>query len=97
MKSFADWTDEIRALMNPPAPVVDTCNWGDVKWVVPTKFLTQEEFHKQYQGEWTVQRMREHMSGNQWDKAYMDMVLTRYVQIIYDEEAEIDPIAWDKL
>jgi hypothetical protein len=29
MKSFADWTDEIRALMNPPAPMVDTCNLAD--------------------------------------------------------------------
>lgn len=29
MKSFADWTDEIRALMNPPAPMVDTCNLRD--------------------------------------------------------------------
>ena len=29
MKSFADWTDEIRALMNPPAPMVDTCNLQD--------------------------------------------------------------------
>lgn len=29
MKSFADWTDEIRALMNPPAPMVDTCNMAD--------------------------------------------------------------------
>lgn len=26
MKSFADWTDEIRALMNPPKPMIDTCN-----------------------------------------------------------------------
>ena len=29
MKSFADWTDEIRALMNPPKPMVDRCNWTD--------------------------------------------------------------------
>jgi hypothetical protein len=26
MKSFADWTDEIRQLMNPPKAMVDTCN-----------------------------------------------------------------------
>lgn len=31
MKSFADWTDEIRALMNPPAPMVDTCNLSAVE------------------------------------------------------------------
>lgn len=27
MKSFADWTDEIHDLMNPPKPMVDRCNW----------------------------------------------------------------------
>lgn len=30
MKSFADWADEIRALMNPPAPMADTCNLSAV-------------------------------------------------------------------
>jgi hypothetical protein len=30
MKTFADWTDEIRALMNPPAPMADTCNLGTI-------------------------------------------------------------------
>ena len=29
MKTFADWTDEIRALMNPPAPMADTYNFYD--------------------------------------------------------------------
>jgi hypothetical protein len=32
MKSFADWTDEIRALMNPQTPVSDTCNMVE-EWV----------------------------------------------------------------
>lgn len=32
MKSFADWTDEIRALMNPPAPMADTCNYEDLSY-----------------------------------------------------------------
>lgn len=37
MKSFADWTDEIRSLMNPPAPMVDTCNLSE-KIVIDPKF-----------------------------------------------------------
>jgi hypothetical protein len=43
MKSFADWTDEIRALMNPPAPMVDTCNMADSGSILDTLLQVSAE------------------------------------------------------
>lgn len=71
MKSFADWTDEIRDLMNPPKPMVDRCNlqdlydgsqWGGADLAKLTEMYKQEPL-----SEWHRTLLRE--TREQWDKA----------------------------
>lgn len=55
MKSFADWTDEIRLLMNPPKPAPYKLNRIDFNrprdgWV--TRTISQEEFRRQFECNW---------------------------------------------
>lgn len=47
MKSFADWTDEIRAMMNPPKSEHVTLKGEDLPhWFLPTKNISLEEARK---------------------------------------------------
>lgn len=61
MKSFADWTDEIRALMNPPKPELvkgfdlaagsDTTVYGlrdTCNWGLGTEKISAKEFGERY-------------------------------------------------
>lgn len=58
MKSFADWTDEIRALMNPPAPIADTCNFQRLR---EEGIMAAERYRKELLGEFKIE-------GVQWAK-----------------------------
>lgn len=73
MKSFADWTDEIRALMNPPAPMVDTCNMSALE--LGTKI------HMELESQWPKTVGMDWAAGESWTPNVLPAVPTDWAAI----------------